>query len=155
MKIRRFTHGDEAALFRVYFSAIHKIASRDYTQEQIDAWAPIGMDQKRWAQRIQGIRPFVVELHGEVVGYGDIQANGYIDHFFVSGRHPRQGIGALLMSRIHDEAAALRPKEMTSNVSLTAQPFFEHYGFQVIERRNVELGGVMLPNALMRKILFL
>ena len=30
-----------------------------------------------------GTRPFVVELHGEIVGYGDIQANGYIAHFFV------------------------------------------------------------------------
>ncbi len=39
MKIRRFRIGDEAALFRVYFSAIHDVASRDYTPEQVEAWA--------------------------------------------------------------------------------------------------------------------
>lgn len=155
MKIRRFAYGDEAALFQVYFSAIHETASRDYTQEQIDAWAPVNMDQRRWAKRMQGINPFVVESHGEIVGYADIQADGYIDHFFVSGFHPRRGIGALLMGRIHQEAQALGLKEMTSNVSLTAQPFFEHYGFHVVERRNAVIAGVTLPNALLWKALLL
>ncbi|HEY9279547.1 MAG TPA: GNAT family N-acetyltransferase [Eoetvoesiella sp.] len=153
-EIRRFSSGDETALFRVYFSAIHEIASRDYTQEQINAWAPIDLDQKLWAKRMQDIRPFVVELYDEIVGYGDVQPNGYIDHFFVSGRHSKQGIGSLLIGRIHQEAQVLGFKEMTSNVSLTAQPFFERYGFQAVEQRNAVLGGVTLHNALMRKILF-
>lgn len=154
MKIRRFADGDETALFSVYFSAIHEIASRNYTQAQINAWAPIDMDRERWAKRMQDIRPFVVELHGEIVGYGDLQADGYIDHFFVSGHHPRKGIGSLLIDRVHQEAKALGLKEMTSNVSVTAQPFFEHYGFHVVEQRNVVIAGVTLSNALMRKVLF-
>jgi putative acetyltransferase len=66
MKIRRFTAGDEAALFRVCFSATHEIASRDYSQGQIDAWAPVSLDQELWATRLQDIRPFIVGLHGDV-----------------------------------------------------------------------------------------
>ncbi|MDN0122024.1 GNAT family N-acetyltransferase [Yersinia aleksiciae] len=29
---------------------------------------------------------------------------GYIDHFFVSKAYARQGVGTLLMNRIHEEA---------------------------------------------------
>jgi putative acetyltransferase len=153
MHIRRFAVGDEFALFRVFFSAIHEIASRDYTQEQVNAWAPADLDQELWCDRMRGINPFVVELHGEIVGYADVQENGYIDHFFVSGRHPRQGIGTLLMDRIHLEAETLGLRKLTSDVSRTAQPFFMRHGFQVVELRKPVLRGVTIPNAAMRKAL--
>jgi putative acetyltransferase len=153
MKIRRFSPGDETALFDVYFSAIHDIAARDYTPEQIDAWAPADLDQELWRNHMLKIRPFVVELDNEIAGYADVQDNGYIDHFFVSGRHPRQGVGALLMDRIHQEAKALGLGEMTSHVSRTAQPFFAHYGFEIVEQRYPVQRGVTIPNALMRKVL--
>jgi putative acetyltransferase len=151
MIIRRFQPGDEAALFRVYYSAIHLIASRDYTREQIDAWAPKEPDMELWKKRMKGICPFVVELGSQIVGYADVQSNGYIDHFFVSGTHPRQGIGTLLMNRIHEEALKLGVTELTSNVSKTAEPFFSLHGFFVVERGFPVVRGVALQNALMRK----
>jgi len=151
MKIRRFRLGDEAALFRVYFTAIHEVASRDYSPEQIEAWAPADLDPDLWTNRVRGIRPFVVELDGEIVGYADVQPNGYVDQFFVSGAHPRQGIGTMLMLRIHQEAKSLGLTELTSDVSKTAEPFFAHHGFRVVERRFPVRRGVTLENALMRK----
>jgi putative acetyltransferase len=151
MEIRRFRLGDEAALFRVYFTAIHGVASRDYSPEQVEAWAPADLDVDLWANRVQKIRPFVVELDNEIVGYADVQPDGYIDHFFVAGPHPRQGIGTRLMTRIHEEAKSLGLTELTSNVSNTAEPFFVFHGFHVVERRLPVLRGVTLQNALMRK----
>ena len=153
MEIRRFRPGDEAALFRVYFTAIHRVASRDYSSQQVEAWAPKDLDVDLWTKRVRGIRPFVVELGGEIVGYADVQQNGYIDHFFVSGTHPRQGIGGRLMARLHEEAATLNLTELTSDVSLTAEPFFTVHGFRVLERRYPSLRGVTIPNAFMRKAL--
>lgn len=64
MQIRRFRPGDEAALFQVFFSAVHSVASRDYSPKQIKAWAPADLDQALWAQRIQALKPFVLELGG-------------------------------------------------------------------------------------------
>jgi putative acetyltransferase len=151
MEVRRFRLGDEAALFRVYFTAIHEVACRNYTPEQIDAWAPADLDMDLWANKVQDIRPFLVELDGEIVGYADVQPHGYIDHFFVSGAHPRQGIGTLLMARIHEEAKSLGLSELTSDVSKTAEPFFALHGFNIVERRLPMLRGVTVPNALMRK----
>ncbi len=149
--IRRFQMGDEPALFRVYRSAIHEIARRDYTREQIDAWAPPDLDRELWNTKMRDIQPFVAEEGAEVVGYADVQPSGYIDHFFVSGFRPREGIGGMLMERLHQEAVTLGLVELTSDVSRTAEPFFEHYGFRVVERRSRVLRGVVIPNALMRK----
>ena len=55
MEIRRFQVGDEIALFRVFLSAVHEVASRDYTLEQIQAWAPANIDLNLWANRIQAL----------------------------------------------------------------------------------------------------
>jgi putative acetyltransferase len=151
VQIRRYKPGEEQALFAVYYSAIHLTASRDYTPEQIQAWAPKGLDMNLWACRIRGIKPFVAESNGEVVGYADLQANGYIDHFFVSGTHARRGIGSLLMEHLLGEATALGLSELTSDVSRTAQPLYEKFGFVVVEQRRPERRGVVIPNAFMRR----
>lgn len=151
MVIRRFRSGEEPALFDVYYSAIHLVAKHDYNAVQINAWAPRDLDQALWMRKIQSIKPFVAELGGKLVGYADVQSSGYIDHFFVSGYHPRQGIGTRLMAALHEEAARIGLAELTSDVSRTAQPFFEKSGFSIIEQRVPELRGVIIPNALMRK----
>jgi putative acetyltransferase len=150
VQIRRYRPGEERALFEVYYSAIHLIASRDYTAEQIQAWAPRDLDMNLWENRIRVINPFVAELNTEVVGYADLQANGYIDHFFVSGTHSRRGIGSLLMEHLLGEAKALGLSELTSDVSRTAQRLYEKFGFVVVEQRSPERRGVVIPNALMR-----
>ena len=153
MEIRSFNHGDETALFRVYFSAIHDIASRDYAREQVDAWAPADFDRVQWAARMQSIRPFVAVQDNEIVGYADVQADGYINHFFVSGAYSRRGIGNALMGRLHEEARLLGLEKLTANVSKTAEPFFIHHGFHVVERGFPVCRGVTLQNAKMYKAL--
>ena len=151
MLIRNFQIGDEAALHQVFISAIHGIAIQDYTLEQVQAWAPRNLDPVIWAQRMRGIAPFVVELDGKIIAYADIQASGYIDHFFVSAPFARQKVGSKLMRRIHEEAKIKGIHELTSDVSRTAQPFFKHWGFEWVEERRPVRRGVVIPNALMKK----
>ncbi|QRG80116.1 GNAT family N-acetyltransferase [Citrobacter sp. R56] len=151
MIIRRFNNGDEIALFSIFLSSVHTIASHYYTHEQIEAWAPADIDPKQWAIHMRELRPFIVEMDGEIAGYADVQPNGYIDHFFVSGTYPRQGVGTLLMNTIHEEARQLGIGELTSNVSKAAEAFFLRHGFHVVERGFPVRRGVVLQNALMRK----
>jgi putative acetyltransferase len=149
--IRRYRPGEEVALLEIFHSAVHGVASRDYTAEQINAWAPRNLDPIRWQKKVRAINPFVAEMNGEILGYADLQPSGYIDHFYVSGLHPRRGIGSLLMERLLQEAEGLDARILTSNVSKTAQPFFEKFGFVVVEQRYPECFGVVVPNALMRR----
>ena len=154
MLLRDFTFGDEAALQAVFHSAVHTIAASDYTPAQLDAWAPDRPDMERWTERMRAIRPFVVEEDGRIVGYADLQANGCIDHFYVSGTNPRRGVGRILMDCIHARAQELKLTRLFSDVSRNAQPFFERFGFLVLEHKAVTVGGVSLPNARMTKELF-
>lgn len=154
MNIRPFRHGDESELHAVFHSAVHGIASRDYSSEQVGAWAPTEITDelsRLWTQKLRTIQPFVVEMDSAIAAYGDIQANGYIDHFFVSAGFARRGVGTFLMRFLLDKAAAENIPELSSDVSVTAQPFFERFGFRVIEHRIAVVRGVALANALMRR----
>lgn len=151
MQIRAFREGDEGELFKIFHSSIHGLAGKDYSEEQIKAWAPKNLDQDVWLNRMQGISPFVVEYEGRLVAYADFQPSGYIDHFFVAEQFARKGIGSILMQHLHLIASERGIPELSSDVSRTAQPFFARFGFEVVEQRNPVIRGVVVPNALMHK----
>jgi putative acetyltransferase len=152
ISIREFRAGDDLALSGVFFSAVHEVACADYTPEQVEAWAPREYDSAVWAARMHGIQPFVAERGGVIVDYADVQADGYIDHFFVAASAARSGVGASLMRRIHRTAALRGTALLTSNVSITARPFFEKFGFEVVEPQTVTVRGVALTNFRMRAV---
>ncbi len=153
MLVRRFCSGDEDDLRRVFYSSVHLIARADYSPEQLEAWAPASVDPVAWRRHMRSLNPFVAIEGADIAGYADVQPSGYIDHFYVSGHFPRRGVGTLLMNALHEEARRLQLRELTSNVSRTAQPFFARFGFEIVEYRSQEIRGVSVPNTSMRKTL--
>jgi putative acetyltransferase len=153
MLVRAFKKGDEPALQAVFHSAVHTSAAKEYTVEQLDAWAPHRPDWEAWTARMQALQPLVIEVGGRIVGYADLQTSGHIDHFYVSGSHARRGMGRLLMESLHARAAELGLGRLFSDVSRTAEPFFRSFGFRVVEPKNVVIGQVSLPHARMEKTL--
>ena len=151
--VRAFRDDDPPALWEVFHSAIHGTASADYTQEQVDAWSPAEVDQARWAARMREIAPFVAEEDDQIIGYADVQADGYIDHFFVATSAARRGVGSALMRQIHASAVERGIGSLYSNVSITARPFFEKWGFVVESEQRPIARGVTMTNFLMRKAL--
>ena len=149
--IRLFEPADAPALRRVFESAIHGTARRDYSQREVDAWAPRVHDVAAWAERMGALAPFVALVDGEIKGYADVQADGYIDHFYVAAEAGGTGVGDRLMRRVLARAEELGLPGLHSQVSLTAQPFFAHVGFEVVEQRVVEVRGVEMRHVAMRK----
>lgn len=151
MHIRTFRNGDETALRAVFYSSVHTVACKDYTAGQLDAWAPHQYDAAQWGERIRGNQPFIAEIEGHIAAYADLQASGYIDHFFVAGTYAGRGVARVLMVHIHQAAASLGISQLFADVSLTAEPFFTKSGFVVEARQRVEVRGVVLANARMCK----
>lgn len=149
--VRAFQSQDAPALWDVFYSAIRQTAAADYTAEQLDAWAPATPDPARWALRMEGLQPFVCEIGGRIVGYADLQPTGYIDHFFVSPGAGRRGVGSALMRRIHESAAEQRVRRLFSDVSLTARPFFEKFGFEIQTAQTVSIRDMTLASFRMSK----
>ncbi|CAN5408104.1 GNAT family N-acetyltransferase [soil metagenome] len=152
MLIREFQEGDELSLWNVFYSAVHVTTAADYSPEQIELWATtVNPDMAKWTNRMRGIRPFVAESDGEIVGYADVQPNGYIDHVFVSPTVARRGVGSALMRRILETARDRGMSVLTSNVSVTAQPFFYYWGFEIQSMNPACICGITFRNFQMRK----
>lgn len=154
MLIRPYVPGEEMALLAIFQSAVRGLAARDYTPEQIDAWAPQDYTddmQVQWLERIRANRPWVAEVDGEPAGFADLQDSGYIDQFFVAAPHAGKGVGAALMAHLEQAAREQGVMRLFAHVSLTAQPFFLRHGFRIEEERRPVVRGVALRNALMSK----
>jgi putative acetyltransferase len=153
MIIRRCHPGEELTLRAVFYLSVHGIARRNYSPAQLDAWAPQIFDADQWITRIRRNNPFVAEVGGRTVGFADLQDDGLIDHFFVEANYCGMGVGSALMNHLHLNARERGIDNLRAEVSLTAQPFFERYGFVVVRRQQVEVRGVRLDNAVMVKAL--
>ena len=153
MIIRDWRYGEEETLWHLFHDTVHTVNGRDYAPDQLAAWAPDVPDMFRWTQRIQAIRPFVVEDDGSIIGYSDVQDDGLVDHFYVAAHRQGQGIGRRLMVEIHRRAKQQGVSRLYSHVSMTARPFFEKMGFRVQKAQDVILKGIVLRNYLMTKTL--
>lgn len=153
MLIRAFQTGDAAALRQIFYSAVREIANKHYSAEQLAAWAPEQYDPESWAQRMRQLQPQIAVDGGTIVGYADVQLNGYIDHFFVSPWAARRGVGALLMRRLHQIAQRNAAERLFADVSITAFSFFMREGFRVERIQNVRINQATLQNFRMSKIL--
>lgn len=151
LELRPLAAGEEAALWAVFQSSVHELACADYTPAQLAAWAPRVYPGAEWEARIRRNRPWVALYGGRPAGFADLQAGGYIDQFFVAAFAAGRGVGGALMRKLEAEAAARGLTRLHAHVSLTAQPFFAHFGFVVEAAQAVTVRGATLRNARMER----
>lgn len=153
INIRAYSTSDAARLWALKFNTIRTVNINHYSQTQVEAWAPATMDLRLWQQRIDRLAPFVAEIDNDVVGFADLQHDGYIDHFFCHHDYQGRGVGRCLMTYIIKMAKTQQLDTLYSHVSITARPFFERFGFVVEKEQDVPLGDRSLTNCVMRKYL--
>jgi putative acetyltransferase len=151
MHIRQFQPGEEPQLWALFYHTIHQVNIQDYTEIQINAWAPKQVDMQSWIIKTQARSPFVALINQQIVGYSDLQPNGYIDHFFCHHEFQGKGVGRALMQHIEQLAKRENIDKLTADVSLTANPFFAHMGFEVVNNQQLSIRGQLLNNFKMQK----
>lgn len=151
LKIRNFKVGDEPFLWQLFFNTVRTINIKDYSKQQVNAWASETCSPEEWSLRIQGINPFIAEIDGKIAGYADLQDDGYIDHFFCHHEYQGKGIGSALMRHLIKVGKAKQVDRFYSQVSITARPFFEKHGFHIVKQQTVEMRGEQLNNYLMER----
>ncbi|UPR50544.1 GNAT family N-acetyltransferase [Vibrio cyclitrophicus] len=153
VRIRNYQASDDKALWEIFFYTVRNVNVRDYSQQQVEAWAPSSFEFALWQKRMNGLQPFVAELDGRVVGYTDLQPNGLIDHFFCHHEYQGKGVGRALMENVFSVGRVRGVSRYFSEVSITARPFYEHLGFKVVNEQEVEMRGVKLTNYVMEKVI--
>ncbi|MFK8186474.1 MAG: GNAT family N-acetyltransferase [Phormidesmis sp.] len=150
-EIRKYISGEEEALWAIYFGAVRNVCIRDYTDEQVKAWAPDEVDMDSWREKIRQLNPYVAVLEGEIVGYADLQHDGCIDHFFIDCQYQRRGVGNDLMVEIIANAQSKGISKLYSHVSKTAKDFYLAQGFKVFRDNTVTVRGVDFTNFIMER----
>ena len=149
INITEYQPNQHDALREVFSSAIRQVGKQVYNPQQINAWAPLSYDKLGWANRLDEIAPFMAWIDNKLVGYADVQNDGYIDHFFVHGDYQRLGVAKALMNTI--KAQNQSRVKLYSHVSLSAYDFFIAQGFVEVEKQQANISGITLTNFLMEK----
>ncbi|MFZ5483682.1 MAG: GNAT family N-acetyltransferase [Pseudomonadota bacterium] len=151
VKIRPYDPDDLNEIVVLFGRSVRGIAGRDYSGEQIDAWAPERPDLDLWSKRLASGTVLVAEVAGRVSGFARLEHSGSIDLLFVSPEIVRQGVGTALMAELLAKARTLGIGTLSAEVSVVARPFFETHGFKVVRDQSVFRRGVELRNHSMER----
>ncbi len=149
LSIRAYCPDDCEKLAELFYQTVHTVNARDYTKEQLDAWATGTVDLVQWNASFLKHQTLVAVWEGRIVGFGDMDASGYLDRLYVHKDHQGKGVAAAICDRLEQETLA---DTIVSHVSITAKPFFVKRGYVVKQEQQVVRNGVSLTNYVMEKI---
>jgi putative acetyltransferase len=152
-RIRAYEAGDASAIARLFYETVRSVNLADYTEEQVEAWAPAVPDQQAWHARMSepDRRTLVAEEDGEVVGFAELEDDGHLDMLYLRGDAMGRGVGRRLYQALEREARFSGVGRIFTEASITARPFFERHGFGVVREQRVSRRGVEMINLAMEK----
>jgi putative acetyltransferase len=148
VSVRAYVADDAMPTWVVFQSAVRRTAVRDYSEEQVRAWAPDELDDaEAWAARRASAVTFVAVEGDQVVGFSDLRDEGLLDMLFVHPEWVGRGVARTLVERVVQEADKRGVSRVVTHASRTARPAFEALGF-VVDREKTEnwIRGQNLPN---------
>lgn len=78
MLLREYGEEDLEKILRLFYRTVHVVAAADYSEEQLDAWAPAEADREKWRASLAEHFCLVAEENGKIVAFGDADG-GYLD----------------------------------------------------------------------------
>lgn len=148
MKLRPYQSSDCEALAELFYQTVHTVNAKDYTREQLDAWATGQVDLERWDRTLGERHTAVAVEDGVIIGFGDMDPSGYLDRLFVHKDFQGRGTATAICDALEGQVSG---RKITVQASVTARPFFEKRGYRVIREQQVERRGVLLTNYRMEK----
>lgn len=148
MIIRKYKSSDCKSLAELFYNTVHFVNSKDYSPEQLNAWASGRVDLTEWDKTFSEHYTVVAVENDIIVGFGDIDNNGYLDKLFVHKDYQHKRIATAICNELEKHSY---DGKITSHVSITAKPFFGHRGYKVIKEQQVERKGIKLTNYIMEK----
>jgi len=153
MELRQANIKDLEGLTTLFKETIQTVNTADYTPKQIKIWSAGSQRIERWEKRIAEQYIVLAILNELIVGMSSLSLEGYLDLMYVHKDYQRQGIAQKLYKAIEQKAFGQQNDKITVDVSITAKPFFEQMGFELIRVQELKLEGVVFNNNQMQKIL--
>ena len=145
--IREAQQTDTIALKELFQNTVLAVNSKDYSQAEVEDWASCGDDLSNIEEMIK-THYFIVAVNqqSQIVGFSSITPQGYLHSMFVHKDFQGEGIATMLLEEIERYAITAGITRITSEVSLTARPFFEKKGYIVKEEQKRKANQLSLTN---------
>ena len=78
MYLRKYQSEDCKELTELFYHTVHTVNAKDYTKEQLDAWATGQVDLAQWNHSLLEHYSIVAVENGRIAGFGDIDETGYM-----------------------------------------------------------------------------
>lgn len=152
--IRIAQQSDALELMSLFQETVLHINKRDYSEAEVADWASCGNDLSHIKDMIK-THYFIVATNqqSQIVGFSSITYQGYLHSKFVHKDFQGKGIATILLNEIERYATATGIMRITSEVSLTARPFFEKRGYIVEVEQKRKANQLYLTNFWMAKSL--
>jgi putative acetyltransferase len=154
MELRVYRDEDCGATRAVFERAVRLTALADYSEEQVEAWAPSDFgasDLANWGAERSAAQTVVAAEGDQVLGFSDLVDGRLLDMLYVDPAAGRRGIGTALLTEIISLARDAGAPEIETYASLTARPLFERHGFTVVEQCTPVVSGITMTNFRMRR----
>src|SRR5574344_60543 len=100
MEIRKYKSADCAEILELFYHTVHEINIKDYTKQQLDAWATGNVDMYAWDKSFLEHNTLVAEEKKIILGFGDMDKNGYLDRLYVHKDYQRKGIATAITTEL-------------------------------------------------------
>ena len=156
MQIRLFQPQDSAAIARLFHDTVREVNIRDYSLEQVKAWAPDNLYFTNWTEDCTDKFTYVAEdqvaeEESKIIGFAQLEPDGHINCFFCHKDYQQCGVGTRLYRAIEAKALELKIERLFVEASITARAFFKNRGFVVVKEQQVICRGEKLTNFVMEK----
>jgi len=151
MEVRLFESQDTEQIAKLFHNTVRRINIRDYSPAQIEAWSPTDLYWRDWSEVCTSRFTYVATEDRLILGFGELEADGHIDCFYIHYQHQRQGVGSSIYQAIEAKAEKLNLNRLFTEASITAKPFFLKQGFKIIAPQQVFCRGQSFTNYSMAK----
>jgi putative acetyltransferase len=150
-RIRDYDAEDAPEIVRLFYGTVRTVNRTDYSDEQVEAWAPGVPDPEEWHTRMADRQTLVAEEGGEVVGFAELEGDGHLDMLYLRKDAVGRGVGQRLYRAVEREARGRGLNRIFTEASITARSFFERQGFRVLREQTVPRRDVPMTNFAMEK----
>jgi putative acetyltransferase len=150
--LRTYRSDDAPLLTDLYARSVLHYGPRAYSAEQVAAWAALATVERTAARCADGRHVLVAQdAAGDVLGFGDLEADGHLDFLYVAPEAEGLHVGSLLYAALEEHACGLGLSRIFVEASELARPLFERRGFLVLGHNDLDLAGVPIHNYRMEK----
>ena len=153
VQIRLAKNSDLTEIQTLFVETIEAVCKNDYSPEQIEVWTSSVKNTPRWIDKLTKQYFLVAQINNQIVGFASLEKQDYLDLLYVHKDHQRKGIAAQLYQEIEARAIDRGAAIINADVSITAKPFFEQFGFEIITAQINNLKNVEIINYRMSKVL--